>query len=197
MKISVLLAAGVLFCSPLFAERACVVPGRGHFQIHVGTAGVFGAFAHDHLIVAQNIEGCTSIELDDLARSSVKLTFSTASLKVIDAKESAEDRTKIQRTMETEVLHSSEYPRVTFESTTVERADSANEFRARGTLTIRGKAQPVVIPVTFTRLADGTYRAAGQYKFKQTAFGIRPIALAGGTVKVKDELRADFEMFLK
>jgi polyisoprenoid-binding protein YceI len=198
MKMSVLLAAGALFCAPLFAaERACVVPGRGHFQIHVGTAGVFGAFAHDHLIDAKNIEGCASVEPNDLARSSVKLTFSTSSLKVIDPKEKAEDRAKVQRTMETEVLHSSEYPRVTFESTSVERAGSSNEFRIRGTLTIRGKAQPAVIPIRFTQLSDGTYRAAGEYRFKQTAFGIRPIKLGGGTVKVKDELRVDFEMFLK
>ena len=51
--------------------------------------------------------------------------------------------------------------------------------------------------MTLTRLDDGAYRAIGEYSFKQTAFGIKPIQLAGGAVKVKDELRTEFELFLK
>ena len=31
------------------ADRACVIPGRGHFRIDVGTAGLFGSFAHDQI----------------------------------------------------------------------------------------------------------------------------------------------------
>jgi hypothetical protein len=53
------------------------------------------------------------------------------------------------------------------------------------------------VPLTLTHLDDGTYRATGEYKLKQTAFGIQPIQLAGGTVKVKDEVRTEFELFLK
>ena len=36
----------------------CVIPGRGHFQIHVGTGGLFGAFAHNHTIEARKIRRC-------------------------------------------------------------------------------------------------------------------------------------------
>jgi hypothetical protein len=46
-------------------------------------------------------------------------------------------------------------------------------------------------------LADGTYQATGKYNFKQTSFGIKPIQLAGGTIKVKDELETEFELYLK
>ena len=60
-----------------------------------------------------------------------------------------------------------------------------------------GKTQLIPVPLTLTRLDDGSYRAAGEYQFKQTAFGIRPVQLAGGTIKVKDELRTEFELFLK
>jgi polyisoprenoid-binding protein YceI len=198
MKIyfSIIIAA-VLLCTPAFADGPCIVPGRGHFQIHVGTAGLFGAFAHDHLIQAQQLEGCASIDPKDLTRSSIKVTFSTAGLRVLDPKESAEDRAKVQKTMESEVLRIAEYPRITFESTAIERAKSTNEFQVRGVLTIRGKTQPVVVPVTVSQPADATYRVLGAARFKQTAFGIKPIQLGGGTVKVKDELRVDFDLFLK
>src|SRR5215471_9373259 len=48
------------------------------------------------------------------------------------------------------------------------RAEKSNLFRVHGNLTIRGKTQQAVIPVTVPHLSDGMYRASGQYKFKQT-----------------------------
>jgi polyisoprenoid-binding protein YceI len=74
---------------------------------------------------------------------------------------------------------------------------SPNQLRIRGNLTIRGKTQPIVVALTLHKQDDGSYRAVGKYSFKQTAFGIKPISLAGGTVKVKDELQTNFEIFLK
>ena len=179
------------------AEQHCVIPGRGYFRIHVGSAGLFGAFGHEHSIEAKKVDGCATIDANDVAHSSVKLEFSTADLRVMDPGESEKNRAEIQKTMETQVLNISEYPRVTFESTGVEQNGALNRLRLRGNLTIHGKTLPVVIPVMVTRLADGTYRAAGDYRFKQSSFLIKPIQLAGGTVKVKDEVQTEFELFLK
>src|SRR5262245_15092473 len=103
------------------ADGPCIVPGRGHFQIETGTSGLFGAFAHEHLIEAQSIAGCAEMDLQDLSRSSIKLTFATASIKVLDPKE-AKDRPKVQMTMETEVLKVSQFPEVIFQSTGIERS---------------------------------------------------------------------------
>src|SRR4051812_38791801 len=86
------------------ADGPCVIPGRSHFRIHVGTAGLFGAFAHNHLIEAQKINGCARMDAKDLTHSSVKLTFSAADLRVMDPKENAKDRAEVQKTMGTEVL---------------------------------------------------------------------------------------------
>ena len=195
-------AAGVvlfIFCSaPLFgAQRLCAVPGQGYFRIRVGTGGLFGAFAHDHSIEAKKIMGCATIDETDVTRSSIKLEFPSADIRVIDPKESQKDRAEVQRTMETEVLRVSEYPSIIFESTAVERTGDANRVRVRGNLTIRGKTLPVVIPLTLAHLEEGTYRATGEYRFKQSSFMIKPVQIAGGTVKVKDELETQFEIVLK
>src|SRR5215510_1033010 len=86
----------LVIAAPAFAaEGPCVIAGRGHFQIHTGTSGLFGAFAHDHLIEAQKIEGCAAINSSNLTVSSVKLIFTTADIPVIDPKESASNRAKI------------------------------------------------------------------------------------------------------
>ena len=187
----------ILSSSTWAADGPCVVPGRGHFYIRTGASGLFGAFAHDHQVEAQKISGCAVIDSKDLTHSSIKLTFTTADIKVLDPKESTSNRTKIQKTMETEVLRISEYPEVVFESTSLERGATSDTLRVHGNLTIRGKTQPIVVPLTFTSLSDGTYAAKGTYKFKQTTFGIQPIQLGGGTIKVKDEVQTEFELFLK
>ena len=61
----------IFFIAALFAGQAvqaqngpCVIPGRGYFRIHVGTGGLFGAFAHDHLIEAAKIGHTNSIGAD-------------------------------------------------------------------------------------------------------------------------------------
>jgi polyisoprenoid-binding protein YceI len=170
----------------LVLVSVCLIPGRGQFRVYANAGGLFGAFAHDHVIEAQKIEGCADVE-----KNSVKVTFKTAGLKVLDPKEKAEDREKVQKNMETEVLRVSEYPEIVFQSTGMEGT------LLKGNLTIRGKTQPVAIPVKITKAADGTYEVKGEYKVKQTDFGIQPIKLMGGTVRVKDEVRTEFDLFLK
>ena len=198
MKHTVFILVSIVFAVPFYsAPGPCVVPERGYFRIHVGTGGLFGGFAHEHLVEAQKIAGCANLDPSGPTHSSLKLVFTTANLRVIDPKESAKDRAEVQKTMETDVLRVSEYPQVTFESTAIEASAGADEFRVHGNLTIRGKTLPVVIPVTFTHLENATYRAAGKFRFKQTSFGIKPIVIGAGTIKVKDELQTEFEIFLK
>ena len=194
----------ILFIAALFAGQAvqaqngpCVIPGRGYFRIHVGTGGLFGAFAHDHLIEARKVEGCAVLDANNLTRSSIKLTFPATSVRVMDPNESEKDRATVQQNMENDVLMVSTFPRIVFESTSIELGGTANQLKVHGTLTIRDKTQPVVIPLAFKQLGDGTYQADGKYNFKQSGFGIKPIQLGGGTIKVKDDLETEFELFLK
>ena len=56
MNWNIFLLLLILIPAPqLGTDRACVMPGQGYFRIHVGTAGLFGAFAHDHSIEARKI----------------------------------------------------------------------------------------------------------------------------------------------
>ena len=198
MKPGLLILLGALATFPLSAQSGpCIISGRGHFQIHVGTGGLFGAFAHNHLIEAQQIQGCVKLDEKDLTQSSLQLTFAVSGIRVLDPSESAKDRAAVQQTMETDVLRVSEFPRIRFESTGIARGGAANQYRVRGNLTIRNTTQPMEVLVTFGRLSDGTWEAVGKYNLKQTSFGIKPIQLAGGTVKVKDEVQTDFDLFLK
>ena len=61
----------------------------------------------------------------------------------------------------------------------------------RGTLELHGQSRPVSLKVT---CASESYR--GSARLKQTDFGIKPVTVAGGTVRVKDEVRVEFEIAL-
>src|SRR5215471_13919744 len=101
-RLTVPILATLLCISGHAAKGPCVVSGKGFFRIHVGTGGLFGGFAHEHLIEAQKIEGCADLDKSNPAHSSIKLIFATAGLRVLDPKETEKDRADVQKTMETQ-----------------------------------------------------------------------------------------------
>jgi len=60
-----------------------------------------------------------------------------------------------------------------------------------GSLTLHGEKRPVTVTVS---QKNGHY--TGALSIRQTDFGIKPVKVAGGTVKVKDELRIEFDIAL-
>jgi polyisoprenoid-binding protein YceI len=86
------------------------------------------------------------------------------------------------------VLDVGKFPEISYQSTTV-TGRGEGHWEVRGDLTLHGKKEPVAVQVS---LQDGHYR--GYASFKQSAFGITPISIAGGTVKVKDEIKIEFDI---
>jgi polyisoprenoid-binding protein YceI len=170
------------------AQSRAVDATRSSVTIHVGKTGVFSAFGDTHEVAAPLKSG--TVELSP--RQSVQLKFDARMLRVLDPKLSAEKRAEVQATMlGPEVLDSSRFPEISFASTAVD-AVGPDHWTVRGDLKLHGQTNPLVVDVT---LKNGHY--AGAAVFKQRAFGIEPVSAGGGTVKVKDELRIEFDIVLK
>jgi polyisoprenoid-binding protein YceI len=108
---------------------------------------------------------------------------------VLDPKLAADKRAEVQaRMLGPEVLDTRTFPDITFRSTSIEAA-GAGRWTVTGRLTIHGATRPATFPVV---RRDGRYR--GTVALKQRDFGIEPITVAGGTVKVKDELKVEFDI---
>jgi polyisoprenoid-binding protein YceI len=97
-----------------------------------------------------------------------------------------EHQSEVQRSMQERVLESSRFPEISFTSDSV-KAVSKDSWLVSGMLMLHGEAKPISVSV---HRADGTY--IGAVTIKQTDFGIQPISAAGGTVKVKNELKINF-----
>jgi polyisoprenoid-binding protein YceI len=101
----------------------------------------------------------------------------------------AKDQAEVQANMQDRVLESAAYPEIVFRSTQVRR-NRENNWTVSGDLTLHGVTKPVMLDVTGDR---GVY--AGAVTIKQTDFGIRPIKIGGGVVKVKDKLDISFRIY--
>jgi hypothetical protein len=167
------------------SENRVIDLERSVIKVYAFKSGFFSAFAHNHEILAPIASGV----MDVSATPWVELVVQTASMQVLDPKVSEEDRTKIQATMlGPEVLDSARFPEIRFRSTGIE-AKSDSQWAVRGHLELHGATQPVEFDVA---AGDDSYR--GVARLKQSLFGIKPISLLGGTVKVKDEVQIEFEI---
>jgi polyisoprenoid-binding protein YceI len=87
-----------------------------------------------------------------------------------------------------EVLDSGQFPEITFESTHVEPGPEGT-VKVDGRLRLHGVTNPLSI------VAHGENgRYTGRFALKQRSFGITPVSIAGGTIKVKDELAIEFDI---
>jgi polyisoprenoid-binding protein YceI len=148
-------------------------------------AGLFSAFADNHVIRAPIAGGRISGE----GMLAVELTVKAAQMTVLDPTLSADKRAEVQARMHgPEVLDTARYPDIRFTSTRI-APDGADRWQVIGDLTLHGTSRPLTIVVV---RRDGRFR--GTVSIRQREFGIRPISIAGGTVKVKDEVHIDFDI---
>lgn len=180
----VLAASGVLCALGANGQPRAIDTAKSVMTVRVYKAGVFSAFAHDHEIAAPIAGGAA-----DVAGRHVELNLEAGALRVRDPKASEKERGEIQATMlGPEVLDAGKYPQIAFRSTAAE-ASGQSSWRVTGDLTLHGKTRPVALEVK-----EGAAHYVGQSMLKLTDFGIKPIRIAGGAIKVKDEIRIEFDI---
>jgi polyisoprenoid-binding protein YceI len=191
---NVLLVLGLGLALSRAQETYLLDTNRSAIQVHVGTAGLLGSVGHAHLIQTPIERGTFVYYPADPGRSSVELRVDAGGLQVTDAKLSAKDRKEIQAKMQSErVLNSQQYPKIVFRSSAIESLDRTH-LRVTGNLSLRDKTQSVTLRVSLDQVGP-QFKATGECQFKQTTFGIRPVAAGLGTVRVKDEVDISFVIF--
>ncbi|HWY20847.1 MAG TPA: YceI family protein [Candidatus Acidoferrum sp.] len=183
----VLVISAICLClvsTGLSAQTKAIDVNKSSLTVRVFKSGAFSAFAHNHEIQAPIAEGKI-----DSSGHSVELRVDSRKMRVLDPEISADKRAEIQHTMQSAaVLDVEKFPEISYQSTSV-TSRGEGHWEVRGDLTLHGQKQAVAVEVS---LQDGHYR--GSASFKQSTFGITPISIAGGTVKVKDEVKIEFDI---
>jgi hypothetical protein len=167
------------------AGEAQSAPPKSTITIHVAKSGLFSAFGHNHTISAP----VARVAVDEKSKTAT-IIVPTAEMRVVDPEVSEKDRAEIQATMlGPKVLDAQRFPEIKFTSSRIEET-APRRFRVSGALQLHGMTRELVFPVTGT-----PEHYSGKTRLKQTDFGIRPVTVAGGTVKVKDEIEIDFDIY--
>jgi polyisoprenoid-binding protein YceI len=185
----------LLLALTLPAQAADLDLSASKVTVHVQKQGLFAAFAHNHVISAPLASGHL-----DAAKRTINITFRAQDMKVLDPDASDNERSTIESTMKSaQVLDPARFPEITFISTSVEipaaeaaGTSSGTHYLVRGNLTLHGVTRPVDMSVTLS----GTHYS-GKVTLKQTDFGITPVKIAGGAIRVKDPIEIDFEIVPK
>ncbi len=169
--------AAVAAPSALDKERSRVV-------VRVFRAGIFGSLGDNHEIVAPVADA----KLDESA-GTVSVRFDARQLRVLDPNLSPEKRNEVQeRMLGPEVLDPAHFPEIAFQSTSVQK-EPDGRLLISGILHLHGQAHLVSGSAVLT---SGAYD--GRFRLKQRDFGIKPVSIAGGTIKVKDEISIEFHI---
>jgi polyisoprenoid-binding protein YceI len=197
-------AAGLLLAALATAAQEktaySIVGAQSKLEIHVGKEGAFKAFAHDHLIAAKEISGEAQFDARKIEASSVRLLIATKSLTVVDPGESENDRKSVQATMVGEkVLDVAKFPEIAFTSSGISAAKKTAkgwELTLSGKLKLHGVEKTVSFPLQ-VQTEDATLRGEGEISVLQSDYGMTPVKVGGGTVKVKDKLKITFTILAR
>jgi len=193
------LALAVLAAAPLSAEpRTYVVDAAASsVRIHVGKSGAFSFAGHKHEVVAPALSGEIAADPADLGASRVSLTFEAGALKVLPEGEPAGDPPKVEEAMRgPKVLDAARFPSITFKTERVRGRESGSgvyDLELAGEIALHGVTRPITLPV-HVEVSGDTLTASGKAVLRHDQFGMQPVSVAGGSVKVKNEIEVEYRI---
>jgi polyisoprenoid-binding protein YceI len=163
------------------------------FTVQAFADGLISSVAHSPKIAIREWTGEVQVAAGATGSSSLKVRVESASLEVLDElKES--DRREIQRVMKIEVLETNRFPEIAYESSEV-RLEKQKEDLYRASVVGRLHLHGVTGEQKFfsqVALGVDTARAYGNFSLRQSDYNIKIASIAGGTLKLQDELKFSF-----
>src|SRR5579859_687286 len=168
-------------------------PKASLFTVRAFAGGLISAAAHNPEFAIRDFTGDIRFDASSPNESALALWIRSGFFELTNDV-SAQDRQVIQHVMNDEVLEVQQYPEISFVSSrvTVEQLfESMFRAEVAGQLTLHGTTLSLGITAQLV-LCNNTLRATGDFTIRQSDFGLKIATVAGGTLKVRDELRFCF-----
>lgn len=169
-------------------------PARSLIAVTVRRGGPFARLGHDHVVASRSVNGYAAPRTGraDFGFRLDELTVDEPALRKeaqLDTEPSAEAVAGTRTNMLTKVLDAERFPRVELHAQRVAK-DPGNLKLA---ITLQGVTREYLVPTTIES-GSGTLSASGELTVLQTDFGITPMSVLGGAIKVEDALRIRFTL---
>ena len=162
--------------------------------IVVRRGGPMARFGHDHVVASRAISGFAA---PDAGRADFQFRLDALSVDEealrnaagLTTQPDAEAIEGTRNNMLTRVLEAQAYPQVLLHA---ERS-AKGAANVRLTITLHGVSKTLDVPVKFEESA-GQLAASGAFTLLQTDFGITPMSVLGGAMRVEDQMELQFRI---
>jgi polyisoprenoid-binding protein YceI len=165
------------------------------FTVRTFATGLLASMGHNPTIGIRDFSGAVAFNPVKFEAASFRLVIRVSSLSVEDDI-SGKDRREIERLMNQEVLETEKFPDIRYEAPRIsvnKLSDMLCSATLNGDLTFHGVRRSLPITARIALLGS-MLRASGDFTLNQTDYDIRPVSVAGGALKLKDELKFSFEI---
>jgi polyisoprenoid-binding protein YceI len=176
-------------------DRYLIDPRLSRFMVQAYAGGFLSGFGHNPTIAIRDFTGEAAFSPEAPEQSSLCLKIRADALEVTNDV-SDKDRREIERTMKEEVLEAARFPDIVYRSSVAsvsELGPSRCRMNLNGKLTLHGVTRDQQL-VADMSLSGDTFRAFGNFSVLQSNYGIKLVSVAGGVLKVKDELKCSFDI---
>ena len=170
--------------------------GESRFTVQAFAEGLFSSFGHNPVIAISDFDGEAECAPETLEAAKLHVTVRADSL-VVTGNISDKDRHEIERMMREQVLETARFPEILFDSTSITASRlSGGRWRVRviGDLTLHGVTGRSIWIQAEVKTTEEGLRAQGEFTLRQTDYQIKLVSVAGGTLKVKNELKFSFDI---
>jgi polyisoprenoid-binding protein YceI len=165
------------------------------FTVRAFATGMLSALGHSPTIAIRDFNGEADFDPAAPEQATLKIEIRAGSLQVTDDIKS-KDRAEMESTMNQQVLETAKYPSISYEG----KAASVNQLsegryqvNMNGSLSLHGTTGNAPLALQVLLMGD-MLRASGEFTLLQSDYGIQRVSVAGGTLKLKDELKFNFDI---
>jgi polyisoprenoid-binding protein YceI len=163
------------------------------FVVQAFASGLIAAVAHSPKIAIRDWTGEVQMSSGALQDAALQVRVKAGSLEVLDELRD-DDRREIHRVMNKEVLETHRFPEISYDSTEIaaeKLKDDLYRIKVRGRLTLHGVSSDLGF-VAQAAMGIDTARVFGTFTLLQSDYDIRIASIAGGSLKLQDELKFTF-----
>ncbi len=165
------------------------------FTVRAFASGMLSALGHSPTLAIRDFAGEAQFVPGTFECASVAIKIKADSFTVLD-KISDKDRSEIEYTMNRDVLEVEKYPEIVFASSKISASkagDGQYWINLVGELSLHGVIASQAAAAQVAVMGD-TLRVHGEFTLLQTTYKIKLVSIAGGTLKLKDELKCSFDI---
>lgn len=173
-----------------------VIDGRSsRLTVQAFATGLLSAMGHNPTIAVRDLSGEVKFNPEKLEAGSLWIAINSSSLSVQDDI-SPKDIREMERMMNQDVLETAKFPGIQYDAPDIsvtKMGDALYSAVLNGNMTLHGatRRQPINVRVA---VLGSMLRVSGGFSMRQSDYNIKPVSVAGGTLKLKDELKFAFEI---